>query len=48
VSSGKEIAEFQTGADWNKVELVAFSPHGDTLATNGKGGSLLLLDVVSG
>jgi WD40 repeat protein len=48
VSSGKEIAEFQTGADWNKVEVVAFSPHGDTLATNGKGGSLLLLDVVRG
>lgn len=48
VSSGKEIAEFQTGADWNKVEAIAFSPDGDTLATNGKGGSLLLLDVVRG
>jgi hypothetical protein len=48
VSSGKEIAEFQTGADWDKVEAVAFSTKGDTLATNGKGGSLLLLDVVSG
>ena len=45
VSSRQQIAEFQTGADGNKVDAVAFSPDGKTLATNGKGGSLLLLDV---
>jgi hypothetical protein len=39
------IAEFETNADFNRVNLVAFSPDGQSLVTNGKGGSLLLLDV---
>jgi len=44
VASGKCTGEFQTNADWNSVSPVAFSPGGKTLVTNGKGGSLLLLE----
>ncbi len=45
VASGQCVADFQTNADWNATNLIAFSPDGKTLVTNGKGGSLLLLGV---
>lgn len=44
LATKKLIAEFGTNADWNSVNMVAFSPSGAQLATNGKGGSVLVLD----
>lgn len=45
LASAKVIADYASSADWNAVNIAVFSPDGKTLAVNGKGGSVLLLDV---